>query len=223
MEEFFRKKYIFKTQEEILKNHIKPLITIKPVNQGRVVCNSGYLVFCDSTSVSEILDSTDIMNDSDMRERKEPIVKIGNHFKINYNSERIRLPNIMQFNEDFVDFSNLWGDGMFAVLHSTRRNDFEVYVEAMPADITVELTIAAKNKDRKEKIEDKTFNLEGLVGVGGGRIAIVDPESYSITHLRYAGKHFDLHTVVKVPKGVYECRFVKTENEDGKISLIKAN
>jgi hypothetical protein len=172
----------------------KPLNKVKSVTQGRVVCNSGQLVFCDSNAVKSICDA--ILSDKDMA----------------------RLPNLMQFNDDAVDFSNHWGDGMFAVLSNKGKN-LEVYAETYPTYLNAELTRDIIKGAVRETIEGRKYELEGLVGIGGGRMAIVDPTSYRVEKGKEAAQFFELFTVVKVPKGVYTCEFVDKGEEKSKVSL----
>ena len=148
-----------------------------------------------------------------------PVFREGDGpFYINYTS----LPNLMQFNDDAVNFSNLFGDGMFAVL-SNKGDNLEVYAETYPTDLSPKLTKAIMKGQVRERIDGRNYRLEGLVGLGSGRMAVVDPELYEVVKTKEASKFFELFTVVKVPKGVYVCEFVDKGEENSKVSLRRAS
>lgn len=200
--DFSEKGYNFSVRKKGYQSPQEPLEKITSVTEGQIVCRSGYLVACNEIHIDVVLSRTQIPGPRDIIEK--PITKIGENFHIDYNSFASAVPNIMQFDNDFVGFRNLWGDGMFAVLSSPNR----YYVESYPCSFDDELTRDVKNGKTEEKKGSRIYHLEGLVGIGGGRMGIVDPTLHSVSRSEHPEKCFELFTVLKVEPGTYGCRFI---------------
>ncbi len=163
---------------------------VSSTNEGILESKSGYLVICDLSQVQSFQPNFNFYGD----------IKKG----INLNSKSWGIPKMMQ-GKNVVAFSNLWGDGMFAILTSNKR----IYIETeLPSIIDKDLIECMKNWDRKDRINSKICRLEGVVGIGGGKIAITDPEIHTIEHSENPERYWEMSTIVKTTPGIYACKFI---------------
>ena len=72
--------------------------------------------------------------------------------------------------------------------------------------------------DVEEMHGSRKYILEGLVGVGGGRMAIIDPEISPVSIDSKREKYFEMSTILKVKPGIYTCRFI---DKNKKLSIKK--
>lgn len=119
--------------------------------------------------------------------------------------------------DGFVTFRNLWGDGMFGVFSSTNR----FYVETNSPSDSDEVAKMIQKGDIEEGHGSRKYVLEGLVGVGSGTMAIIDPEISPVTVGSEREKYFDMSTILKVKPGTYTCKFID-KNKKLSIKRISA-
>lgn len=155
------------------------------VRNGLVTSNSGYLAVCELYGLRDYLDSP-LQNFMDKLSRQDDLA----------------VPKIVQFNRGVL-FRNKFGDGVFGVFSDAQR---KFYVESEPRYGAKALSQVAL---KREEHEEAGLNLEGVVGVGSGIMAIIDPQDCPLSEPVY--NKGDYFTILRTGKGNFECAFDKDE------------
>ena len=164
---------------------------LRVVDIAHIESTSGHLILCDSCSITG-------------RYAAHPLQPSS--FPKNW-----RVGNFVQLNNE-VHFTNKRGDGCYAVL----SHGGKYYVETNYPTQVKSVESMVERGDFEEKHGSRILRLEGLVGVGSGAIAIVDPEqknpSFNFGELDPNYERGEYVTILKVEKGKYQCRFSKKKN-----------
>jgi hypothetical protein len=131
------------------------------------------------------------------------------------NNQEIPSPPSFLEGPGYICFRNKWGDGVFDVI--SEQGKFYVITES-PINMD-----PAVNRMASGEVDGwfKQARLEGLVGIGGGCAAIVDPGSHPLRNVNQRRlDHGEFFTILNVGVGNFEIRFI---NRGNRLEIAKIN